>query len=700
MQAIQNSLTSSSIHTVPVAIYTRVSTTSQVGGRFDSCESQAAICREHLAKRASEGWHEVACFTDAAYSGATLNRPGMHALKRQIEMSLVKVVLIFKLERVLRSTDEWGPFRSFLQKHGCRLVSTTEDLTEDTPSGRLKNNLLVSVAEYERLNTAEKVRAKMLAQAKRGLWNYGAVPYGYDYDSAKQVLREHPAEAAIVRRIFEQAAHLVSLRDIAEALNNEGLRTRVRTYRTADQATRTVGGARFRTDTLRSIIRNPIVRGKVRFQGTEYAGQHPALVSEDIWERASAAAGKVVRESPWRLRPSDKHFHLLKGTLFCGACGRAMVPHANGNRDAAGKRYRYYTCGKLYREREPGACGVGHLSARGIERVVISFLGEIHRHPAILDAAVEASRLRKRDDREPLRVRAAKVERELADLGRKLRNCVDAIAEGGADLLGGELRERAVTLRDCKHRLLVEQEQIRQDLLACDADCSTAERLRASLERFSEVFGGLEPQEQKTVFGVCVDRIDLRRVWHGGRDADNVPAYARTFELQLKLSAAQLVDGMAQQVVVQRRGEGPTHRPLVLVLRTAIGTHGYGAILAPFVREVGAPRKLRAAPTAAHGEKHCIHQAAAWRRQLDAAPRTTIGAFARVLGVSRATLDFHLLLLRLGPTIRRFLEELSEPAAIRHFGMIRMGVIARKPAEEQMAAFASLCEQWQGRPTS
>ncbi len=77
----------------------------------------------------------------------------------------MQVVLIYKFERVLRSTDEWGPFRAFLQKHRCKLVSPTEDLTDESPSGRLKNNLLMSVAEYERLNTAEKIRIKLNEQA-------------------------------------------------------------------------------------------------------------------------------------------------------------------------------------------------------------------------------------------------------------------------------------------------------------------------------------------------------------------------------------------------------------------------------------------------------------------------------------------------------------------------------------------------------
>jgi DNA invertase Pin-like site-specific DNA recombinase len=208
---------------VPVAIYTRVSTDNQVGGRFDSCESQAAICRDLIRKRATEGWHEIASYTDAAYSGGTMNRPGIQALMRHIETGQVKVVLIFKLERVLRSTDEWAPFRAFLQKHDCRLESATEMLSEETPDGRLKNNLLVSVAEYERLSTAMKTRAKMREQAKRGIWNGGMVPFGYDYNSQSQLLSPSSTEAPLAKRIFEHVAQLVPLTDIANALNQEAL---------------------------------------------------------------------------------------------------------------------------------------------------------------------------------------------------------------------------------------------------------------------------------------------------------------------------------------------------------------------------------------------------------------------------------------------------------------------------------------------
>ncbi len=277
------------VTTVPVAIYTRVSTASQVGGRLDSCASQEAICRDYIASRTAEGWFEIACYTDAAYSGADMNRPGIIALKRQIASGDIKVLLVFKLERLLRCIDEWTPFRIFLRQHGCQLISASEDLCEATPAGRLKNNIMMSVAEYERLNTGVKVRVKMLEQAKRGYWNYGTVPFGYDYDSEKQLLSPSPTEAPVVCSVFEDAAIGLSIKVIVERLARSGHRTRVRQWGSPQGERRTVGGHNFRADAVRALLRNSIYAGRIRFLNQEYPGVHQALVTAELWEKANFA---------------------------------------------------------------------------------------------------------------------------------------------------------------------------------------------------------------------------------------------------------------------------------------------------------------------------------------------------------------------------------------------------------------------------
>lgn len=674
---------------VPVAIYTRVSTTSQVGGRFDSCESQAAVCRDYLAKHADEGWHEIACYTDAAYSGGNMNRPGILALKRQIETGLVKVVLIFKLERVLRSTDEWAPFRTFLHKHGCRLVSTTEDLSEETPSGRLKNNLLVSVAEYERLNTAEKVRSKMLEQAKRGYWNYGLVPLGYSYDAKKQLLEVEPSEGPLVRRIFEEVARLVPPTDIANQLSDEGHRTRTRVWLSRDGAPRTVGGTRFRSDTIRDVVRNPLYAGRVRFHGKDYPAKHAPVVTGELWEMANAALAKprVIRRD--LLRTSDKPGHLLTGLVYCEHCRRALVPYATTQRGAGKKQYRYYVCGYFQKERDANGCPVRHVPATVLESSVVTIIGKIVDQPALLHEAIEGSRLRDKRDRQPLRKQLAEIDQALAATNKQINNCVTAIAMGGAEALAGEIRTHALELKEKKQELLVNHEQVRQDLAACEQDLVADDRIRVALGRFAAIFPKLTALEQKQLVQLCIDRINVcaktlsrQRVSEGDRE----------IQLQIKLPIARLVEGLEEQLVVEKRGmrKAPMERrALTLELSLGIDARGGAWILQPFVHELIASRPAKRVATPVVS-RHAIHRARAWAQLRAKTPGLTLNDLAEQVGYSLASVGFHLGLLKLAPEIQGFLMRLSDRAAIQHFGMMRMLVIAKSDIAGQRAKFSAL----------
>ena len=195
-------------HAVAVAIYTRVSTDAQTGRRFDSCEHQATVCRDHIERKRAEGWFEFGHFSDEAYSGATLERPGIRRLMHCIAAGQVEVLLVYRLERILRSISEWTHLQDFLREHGCRLVSPSDDHSDRSASGRLKSNMMMSLAEYERSNVAEKTRSKLEAQAKRGMWGGGYVPFGYDYDRSRQLLIPNPGEATVLKRIFDRAGEL------------------------------------------------------------------------------------------------------------------------------------------------------------------------------------------------------------------------------------------------------------------------------------------------------------------------------------------------------------------------------------------------------------------------------------------------------------------------------------------------------------
>jgi len=691
MQAIQSAVPRLGVRPVPVAIYTRVSTIDQVGGRFDSCESQEELARQHIERNTHKGYYLSGVFPDPAYSGGSMKRPGMQALMRHIEAGHAEVVLIYKFERVLRSTDEWTSFRAFLKKHNCRLESPVEDLSEGTAMGRFNNNMRANLAEYHRLDTAEKVRVKMRLQAERGMWNAGQIPYGYDYDRETQTLRPNAAEAEIVRRVYEAAAQLVPLTDIANSLNAEGHRTKARIFKRRDGNRENVGARRFRSDKLRKIIRSPVYLGRVRFKGEDFAAKHEALVPVELWERANAAVTKTLQPARCRLQARDKHFHLLKGLAYCGHCGRAMIPNASGKRDGDGRPYRYYTCGHAHKEKADASCPLRHVSASGIETTVIGFMGKVARQPEIVRQAVEGSRSVRKSDRAPLQAKLATLDKSLARANQGLRNCVEALAAGGAEMLNEELRERAADLKAEKQRFLVEREQVRQALLDCDQDALDIDRLTRATMRFHDLFPELTPDEQKALVALCIARVEIRAK-SGAVTSDG----ERVIELKLKLHAARLVEGMENRVVVQSRATDhlPFSKPSVTFdCLIELGSPGKGAsvtIVAPFRCELRVSKAPQPATVAAPTILHPIHRALAWKRSMAANPKLSFAELARRSEVSAPTLTHHFKLLQLLPEIQEFLLGLKDSALLHKFSLNRMKALAVLPPDEQREAFDQL----------
>ena len=681
---------------VPVAVYTRVSTDNQVGGRFDSLESQATICRDYIRKRTADGWQEVACFTDAAYSGGTMDRPGIRALKRQIESGEVKVVLIYKLERVLRSTDEWVPFRAFLLKHGCRLESATEDLSEATASGRLKNNVLMSVAEYERQNTAEKTRAKMEQQAKQGFWNGGMVPFGYAYDEKAQALHPDPVDALVVRRIFEHAANLGSLTELANILNSEGLRTKERVFLRREGNHQTVGGRLFRSDGLRLIVRNVIYRGAVKFAGQEYAARHESLVSAELWERANVATAKTEPRAADLIVERDRHTNLLKGLAWCGHCQRAMIPHQSGKPNATGKPYRYYYCGYVMRERRPDACMVGRLSADGLERAVIGFLSEVGKHPKLIAGVVDESRSRNRGDRQALRADLEKSETALKKATGELSNCVNAVAKGGLDVLGDALTRRVQELRYQHQQLTNECQQRRQAVVACETAIYDEKRIRQSIEQLGMLLPRLTPEEQKELVRLFILRVELRNPASRAQQPDMPEARDRRLALKLKLSLPELVQGVETRDQLTS-GWASRLRPIaargVSFDARVDFTHamkGEVTILTPFQQVfrngTGVPREASREPKV----EHAIVRARKWQQALESGKVANRFALAKQMGITPGAVTRILKLLEVMPDIQRFLESLNTKKANRHFTIKKVGNLASLPPSEQLIEFRKM----------
>lgn len=546
---------------VPVAIYTRVSTVKQVGGRFDSCAAQAEACRTYLRERERSGWVEVACYRDAAQSGATLIRPGLLALQQQIAAGEVKVVLIAKLERVMRSTDDWVPFQALLRKHGCRLESTTETLDETTPAGRLQTNLLVGVAEYERLNTAEKTRTKMLGMVQRGFWPGGYVPYGYERDPARKELRKHPEEAPVVQRVFAEAAQGVPLVTTADALNAEGRRTRQGVRHCADGEVQATGGYRFRADVLRAMLKNPIYRGTLVFGGQQYPGNHPPLVSTELWLSANRA-DQPDRRTKTLFQDRDINDHLLKGIARCGSCGSLFVP-LDATKHAGKERvYRFYACQSYRRRSRPDACLPVRFSAPGLEKTVLAVLCEVGKRPDLVSAAWRQSGLDTTIPARGGRRSLGLVQRQLDGIALKLTECVEAVAKRGPAALPA-VSARAAELRQLRERLLRQREELRQAVEHNSASRLTERQAHQAFRRFPEQLPGMVTAQLKEFVRQFVSRVDVEPRKIGVEDG----VRTRVVALRIALSVPRLAQGWnrpAEQVTPGARYARPENKTLDL----------------------------------------------------------------------------------------------------------------------------------------
>lgn len=652
------------------------------GERFDSCDNQIKGAREIIGRHASKGWVEVACLRDEAKSGKTLERPEMRRLMEMVAGGVVRRVVIYKLERLLRSTGEWTVFRDFLALHGCQLVGVLDDIDESTPEGRLKNNIVMSVAEYTRLNTNRLTKAKMVEQANEGQWNGGTTPYGYDYNRNTLKLVPMSEEASIVRRIFELIAALQSPEDVARTLNDEGLRTRKRVHRSPDGTTKVVGGSRFRSDWIRRAIQNPIYYGGMRFAGVIYAGQHESIVTKDLWDRANATLAEHTPAAPVLRADRDKNFHLLKGYLFCVHCRRALIPSPAGKRDNQGRPYRYYSCGRVLKERADANCPLGRVSGPAIENLVVAFLGQVTKHPDVVEAALGAGKAMSTDQRNELAQRLRDTDREIEGIAREIANLIAAVAKGGA--LAEDLEGEAQSRKRKQRTLMVDRERLRQELAALDAPALGASQFIAALERFDVAFAKLSPAEQKELVGLFVRGITVASI----SDGDGPANKSRTLSLRFELHLPHLLPkGGDQMTFLKHDRAGSCARRVRVEARVVMPKtrNGELGIVTPFKCQLTTRREE--VPTKA---RHPIHRAVEWEKALKAEPNLTARALAARVGVSEPTMSQQLQLTRLCTRVRNALLALDDRRLIWHLSYRRLKPLLALTPAEQCRRFSAL----------
>ena len=314
------------------AMYTRKSSEEGLEQSFNSLDAQREACEAYIQSQRHEGWHALAThYDDGGFSGGNMERPALKRLMADIQEGKINTVVVYKVDRLTRSLADFAKIIERFDSHKVSFVSVTQQFNTTTSMGRLTLNVLLSFAQFEREVTGERIRDKIAASKKRGMWMGGIVPLGYELRDRN--LHIHPEDAAIVRTIYSNYLRLGCVMALKDYLDQNGIRSKPRSRFIGTKPAATS----FSRGGLYLILRSHIYVGEIFHKGATYPGKHEAIIDRVQWNQVQ----ELLRGNRQGKRRKAR---VTKASLFTGilfdAAGNLYTPtHAK----KASRRYRYYT---------------------------------------------------------------------------------------------------------------------------------------------------------------------------------------------------------------------------------------------------------------------------------------------------------------------------------------------------------------------
>jgi site-specific DNA recombinase len=318
------------------AIYTRKSSEEGLEQDFNSLDAQREACEAYIASQKHEGWTALSeLYDDGGFSGGTMERPAFRRLLTDVSEGRIDVVVVYKVDRLTRSLSDFAKIVEVFDKRKVSFVSVTQQFNTTSSMGRLTLNILLSFAQFEREVTGERIRDKIAASKKKGMWMGGFPSLGYDVRDRKLIVNE--AEANTVQHIFRRYTELKSVRLLKADLDTQGI---------VSKARRAADGTRFGEKPLARgalylMLQNRIYRGEIVHKGKSHPGEHKAIIDDRLWSEVQS----ILQENRTDrvLGMSERQVGLLSGILF-DARGERMTPTYSMKN---GARYRYYVSRSL-----------------------------------------------------------------------------------------------------------------------------------------------------------------------------------------------------------------------------------------------------------------------------------------------------------------------------------------------------------------
>jgi len=340
------------------AIYTRVSTEHGLEQEFNSLDAQREAAEAYVKSQAHEGWLCLRDhFDDGGYSGGSMERPALQELISAVKARRLDIIVVYKVDRLTRSLADFAKLVELFEAHAVSFVSVTQSFNTTSSMGRLTLNVLLSFAQFEREVTGERIRDKIAASKKKGLWMGGIVPYGYRLDDRKLLV--DPPEAEKVRLIFGLYRELASLPRLAQALAEQGIVSRPRVFASGQ----TVGGVPFRTGALSHLLGNRMYLGEINHRDRSYPGAHEPIIPEELF---TAVQNLLWQRKNRRTDTTGQSHAPLRALIFDDRGNRMTPVHASKGK----VRYRYYQSWVLGHGQREKAGSISRVAAGDIERVV------------------------------------------------------------------------------------------------------------------------------------------------------------------------------------------------------------------------------------------------------------------------------------------------------------------------------------------
>ena len=360
------------------AVYCRVSSDERLDQEFNSIDAQKEAGHAYIASQRAEGWIPVADdYDDPGYSGGNTDRPALKRLLADIERGRIDIVVVYKIDRLTRSLADFAKMVDVFDQHDVSFSAVTQQINSATSMGRLMLNVLLSFAQFEREVTSERIRDKIAAAKRKGMWMGGVPSIGYDVVNRQLVVND--AEAAVVRRIFEEMLTIGSPTQIAANLTAEGITTKAWTT----QEGQTRSGTRIDKKYLHKLLRNRIYLGELSHKGNWYPGAHPPIIDRALWDKVHAVLAKDSHARSVETKIRSRTDALLRGLLYAPS-GERMYPTYSSKR---GHKYHYYVSKSESRFGAPGK-SFARLPAPEIEAAVVAQIRTVLTSPESVAAVV------------------------------------------------------------------------------------------------------------------------------------------------------------------------------------------------------------------------------------------------------------------------------------------------------------------------